>query len=114
MYAPRNHRWFGLLAMLGVLFSALALPQGAPVALASHTSNPNSVTIAGSLDGEIGCGGDWQPNCAAAHLAYDANDDVWQKSWTLPAGNYNYKAALNDSWDENYGLHAISGGAARG
>src|SRR5262249_6186958 len=27
-----------------------------------------------------------------------------------PAGSYNYKAVLNDSWNENYGLHAVPGG----
>ena len=31
--------------------------------------------------------------------------------FSLPAGSYEYKAALNDSWDENYGLHAQSNGA---
>ena len=38
-------------------------------------------------------------------------DDVWQGTWSLPAGSFEYKAALNDAWDENYGLHAASGGA---
>ncbi len=69
-----------------------------------------SVTIAGSLQTEAGCSGDWDPACAATHLAYDANDDVWQGSFALPAGSYAYKAAINDSWDENYGLHAQPGG----
>ena len=91
-----------------VLITGVITPQ--PV-LASHTPNPNSVTIAGSLQSELGCGGDWDPACAASHLTYDAFDDVWQKSWTLPAGGYEYKAALNDSWTENYGLHAAPGGA---
>ena len=79
--------------------------------LASHTPNPTSVTVAGSLDSEIGCPGDWQPDCAAAHLAYDASDDVWQGTLSPGAGSYEYKAALNNSWDENYGLHAAPGGA---
>src|SRR6266540_980057 len=109
MYRPRNHRWFTLLALAGVLISALALPLHTPSALASHTPNPSSVTIAGSLDSEIGCSGDWDPACAAAHLTYDAGYDVWQGSFTIPAGSYEYKAALNDSWDENYGLHAAPG-----
>jgi glycosidase len=82
-----------------------------PPSLANHTSNPSSVTVAGSLQSEIGCGGDWDPACAASHLTYDANDDVWQGTWTLPADNFEYKAALNDSWDENYGLHAQQNGA---
>jgi glucan 1,4-alpha-glucosidase len=71
---------------------------------------PSSVTIAGDLQSEAGCTGDWDPACAATHLAYDANDDVWQGTFTLPAGAYQYKAALNDSWDENYGLHATENG----
>ena len=110
MYRPRNHRWFTLLALAGVLISALALPLRTPSALA-NTPNPTSVTIAGSLQSEAGCSGEWQPDCAVTHLTYDAGDDVWQGSFTLPAGGYEYKAALNDSWDENYGLHAVSGGA---
>ena len=73
-------------------------------ASASHTPNPASVTIAGSLQSELGCPGDWQPDCAQTHLAYDASDDVWQKTFALPAGGYEYKAALNDSWTESYGL----------
>jgi glucoamylase len=82
-----------------------------PAATASHTPNPSSVTIAGSLQSELGCPGDWQPECAATHLTYDEGDDVWQASFAVPAGSFEYKAALDDSWDENYGLHAQAGGA---
>jgi hypothetical protein len=69
------------------------------------------VTIAGSLQSELGCPGDWQPDCAATHLTYDSADDIWQQTFNLPAGGYEYKAALNNAWDENYGLHAEPGGA---
>jgi glycosidase len=93
------------------LLASLAPTASAPAALASDTPAPTSVTIAGSLDSELGCPGDWQPDCAAAHLAYDASDDVWQGSFTPGAGSYEYKAALNDSWTENYGLHAQRDGA---
>jgi glycosidase len=82
-----------------------------PAAAANHTPAPSSVTIAGDLQHAIGCPGDWDPGCAASHLTYDANDDVWQGTFTVPAGNWNYKAALNDSWDENYGARAQPGGA---
>ena len=78
--------------------------------LASHTSNPTSVTIAGSLQSELGCPGDWQPECASTHVGYDAADDVWQGTFALPAGSFEYKAALNNSWDENYGANAQSNG----
>ncbi len=86
----------------------LALLASTPVAFA--TPNPTSVTIAGSLQSELGCPGDYQPDCVATHLTYDATDDVWQGTWTIPAGTYDYKAALNDSWDENYGANATLNG----
>src|SRR5689334_25062389 len=79
--------------------------------LASHTSNPTSVTIAGSLQQELGCPGDWQPECAATHLAYDAADGVWQGAFSVPAGSWEYKAALNGTWDENYGQNAAPNGS---
>ena len=93
---------------LGVALVVLAMLLPPAAALAA---DPTAVTIAGSLQSEIGCAGDWDPGCAASHLAYDATDDVWQGTWTLPAGAWEYKAALNNSWDENYGLHAESNGA---
>jgi glucan 1,4-alpha-glucosidase len=94
--------------LLASVAAALAL---LPAATASHTPNPSSVTIAGSLQSELGCPGDWQPDCATTHLTYDATDDVWQNTFSVPAGSYEYKAALNDSWNENYGLHAQPDGA---
>jgi glucoamylase len=94
-----------LIALAGV---ALVLP---PVAMGAATPNPTSVTIAGSLQSELGCPDDWQPDCATTHLSFDANDDVWQGTFTIPAAGYEYKAALNNSWVENYGLHAVSNGA---
>src|SRR5262245_8140444 len=91
-------------ALVMVLLGA-TVPIAAPVAHASHTPNPTAVTIAGSLQSEAGCPGDWDPACAATHLTYDADDDVWQGTFVLPAAGFEYKAALNDDWPENYGLH---------
>src|SRR5258705_13691960 len=82
-----------------------------PRAGVSATPNPTSVTIAGSLQSEAGCPGDWDPACATTHLAYDAGDDVWQGTFALPAGSYEDKAAINDAGDENYGLRAPLNGA---
>ena len=70
-----------------------------------------SVTVAGDLQSELGCPGDWQPDCALTNLTYDASDDVWQAVFDLPAGSWQYKAALNGTWDENYGANAAAGGA---
>jgi len=52
------------------------------VATADHTSDPLSVAIVGSLQTEIGCPGDWQPECAASELTYDAADGVWQATFS--------------------------------
>src|SRR5581483_8005458 len=82
-----------------------------PAAAANHTPAPTSVTVAGDLQSAAGCPGDWQPDCVPTHLTYDAGDGVWQGTVSLPAGDYQYKAALNNGWDENYGLHAAPGGA---
>ncbi len=82
----------------------------APDLFASDTPNPTSVTVAGSLQSELGCSGDWQPDCAATHLVFDAQDDVWQGTFSVPAGDYEYKAPVNDSWSENYGLNAVRDG----
>jgi len=104
---PRfRRRRIGLkgLTVGAAVIAATVVPLPAPPA--SGTPGPSSVTVAGSLQSELGCPDDWQPDCAITHLSYDPHDDVWQGTWTVPPGNWEYKAALNDSWDENYGLHA--------
>jgi glycosidase len=96
--------------LIGIVPGAAAAPHpagAAPAAApASHTPTPTSVTIAGSLQSEAGCPGDWDPACATTQLTSDANDEVWQGTWNLPAGNWEYKAALNNTWTENYGAGA--------
>ncbi|MEN6410858.1 MAG: alpha-amylase family glycosyl hydrolase, partial [Anaerolineaceae bacterium] len=100
-----------LLWNLLAIFSIFILCIPAVPAAAASTPDPTAVTIAGSLQSELGCAGDWDPACAATHLAYDAGDDIWQQMFNVPAGAWEYKAALNDSWTENYGLNAAPGGA---
>ncbi|HXD11766.1 MAG TPA: hypothetical protein VN653_17000, partial [Anaerolineales bacterium] len=99
---------FSVIRSLVTAISLVTMLMGAvrpmPV-LASHTPNPTSVTIAGDIQSELGCSGDWQPDCANTHLTFDAQDDVWQAAFSVPAGSYEYKAALNNGWDESYGLN---------
>ena len=82
-----------------LLTLALVLSGVSPALQAGHTPDPAAVTVAGSLQEELGCPGDWQPDCADTHLGFDADDDVWQGTFLVPAGNWEYKAPLNDSWD---------------
>jgi hypothetical protein len=99
---------FGLLSCDDAVQRSLA-PRDRP--WLDHTPDPTTVTVAGSLQSELGCSADWQPDCAATHLAFDAVDDVWQGTFAVPAGSWEYKAALDDSWDENYGANATENGA---
>lgn len=92
--------------LLSGLFCAIALP-----AFGADTSTPTAVNIPGSFQSHIGCPGDWQPECPASQLDFDAESDKWSGSFTLPAGNWEYKAALNNSWDENYGQGGQRNGA---
>jgi pullulanase-type alpha-1,6-glucosidase len=74
-------------------------------------TQPEHVTVAGSLNSEMGCLEDWQPACEKAQLTLDPTDQIWKGSFTtLPGGDYAYKAAINKSWDENYGAGGVSNG----
>lgn len=72
---------------------------------------PQTVSIPGSLQAAVGCSADWAPDCDKTQLLYSANSDVWMNSFTIPAGEFEYKVALNNSWDENYGGSADRDGA---
>ncbi len=109
MFNSRLHnpmfRFLSLVSILSLVLGSLSIPD---IGRAANLAAPTSVTIAGSLQSELSCPGDWQPDCAATHLSYDSSDDVWQGSWTVPMGNWEYKAALNDNWDVSYGLNGAN------
>jgi glycosidase len=70
----------------------------------------NTVTVPGDLNTEMGCAADWMPDCAAAHLTLDTGDGLWKGSFAIPAGTWQYKIAINDSWDVNYGAGGVPNG----
>ena len=84
-----------------------------PVTVTTAPPQPavGSVTVAGSLQSELGCPADWLPDCAATHLAFDSSDGKWHGTFTLPAGAYEWKVAIDDSWDVNYGAGGAAGGS---
>ena len=104
-------RGISIVVTASLLLSSFLWAAPAQPVIASDTPNPTSVTVAGSLQDELGCPGDWQPECASTHLEYNAEDDVWQGTFAPPEGTYEYKAALNGGWDENYGAGAAPGGS---
>src|SRR5205814_1711074 len=61
---------------------------------------------------ELGCPGDWMPDCRASELLDPDGDGVYTFTTTaIPAGSYEVKVAHNLSWDENYGAGGVPGGA---
>ncbi|MFN8265452.1 MAG: T9SS type A sorting domain-containing protein [Chitinophagaceae bacterium] len=76
---------------------------------------PNTVVIPGSFQSELGCtnawGGDWEPTCDATRLTYNVTSGMWEGTFNLPAGSWEYKVVINDSWGENYGMYGVPGGA---
>ena len=76
----------------------LVAAVGTPAAAADRT-----VALVGSLQGELGCPDDWQPACAETELAPTGTAGVYAADFTVPAGSYEYKVAIDDSWDEAYG-----------
>src|SRR4051794_25597674 len=97
--------------LIWLIACVLAVCAG-PVASRAQAAAPSAVTLAGSLQSELGCPGDWQADCAQTHLDPVAGSPgVWRKSFNVPAGSYDYKVAINNSWDENYGADGQPGGA---
>lgn len=92
-------------------FALLAADVATDPTAADNPATPSAVVIAGSLQSELGCAADWDPACAATGLTYDATDQVWQGTFAVPAGSYDYLGALNGSWVESYGLGGVLGGA---
>ena len=72
---------------------------------------PDFVSVPGTLGSEMGCPADWMPDCDQAQLILDVADEIWSKTYTLPAGPYAYKAAIDKTWDENYGVGGLRNGA---
>ena len=83
------------------------LALAGPAALAQA---PETVTLTGDFQAALGCAEDWQPACPDTALTFDEEDGLWQAEFELPAGDYNYKVALDESWDVNYGANATPDG----
>ena len=94
-------------AMTGPGFSVVSETRTVTV---GEAPQPDSVTVAGSLNQAMGCTNPWDPACSRAMMVLDPADKVWRLTVDLPEGQYEYKAALNGGWDENYG----AGGAFNG
>lgn len=118
----RNWLWLtliGAVALLGALMlmqrpmdvaEAAIGPESAESiqAVSAPAEDPSSVTLVGNLQEEISSCGVWTVDCAETHLT-EIGYGVWREVFTVPVGSWEYKMALNDSWDESYaGNHIIN------
>jgi len=71
-------------------------------AAAQEHSTPQSVSFPGTIGSALG-GADWAPDDPAVQATGEGLG-VWALVADLPAGEYEFKVAINGSWDENYGL----------
>ena len=113
-----NLKRFEHILMVLVVMAGSMIPLcAASVSAAGNTPDPQTVTIAGTLQSELGCEADWMPSCSRTFLTYDPEDDIWEGTFLVTLNNDQdkkgprYKAALNGTWDENYGKNAAAGGA---
>ncbi|MGN6218978.1 MAG: alpha-amylase family glycosyl hydrolase, partial [Microbacterium sp.] len=91
--------------LVASLAAAALIVTGGAVAVAPAAAAERTFALVGSLQSELGCSADWQPDCAATDLAATDTAGVYAAEFDVPAGSYEYKVAANDTWDESYGLN---------
>ncbi|GAA1466034.1 pullulanase-type alpha-1,6-glucosidase [Microbacterium thalassium] len=90
--------------MFAVLGALLVTAGATAVTPAPALAADRTFAVVGDLQDELGCPGDWQPDCSATELAPTSVDGVFAAEFEVPAGSWQYKVAVNDTWDESYGL----------
>lgn len=86
---------------LSALLAAVFVPLAAVAA-------PTTVTVVGDFQSEAGCASDNDPTCTATQLTLEASDGVWQKSFDVPAGTWQYKVAIDGALTETYPAAALT------
>lgn len=77
---------------------------------ARYAAAPGAVALAGNFGHRLGAE-DWAPAADQVQMAYSPVSQRWELTAQLPAGTYEYKVAIDRSWEENYGAFGISNGA---
>lgn len=60
------------------------------------------VNLPGSYQDKAGCGAAWDPACEATAMV-EGDDGMFTLTVDIPAGDYEFKVALNGDWGINYG-----------
>lgn len=104
MVVHRSKRLATLLPLFALLLSALPMQRAAAATVIA--------TAVGSFQNELGCqpsnlssDGDWNPPCDLTLMSDPDGDGTYTltvPAGKLPVGNYEYKVALNRTWDVSY------------
>jgi maltose-binding protein MalE len=76
-------------------------------AIASNTEG--MVNLPGSWQSAAGFACEWKPDCADTAMTL-GDDGLYTATFTIPAGDYEVKVALDGGWDTNYGKDGVAGG----
>lgn len=92
-----------------LLSSALVLTGAIAVTAAPAAAEERTFALVGTLQDELGCAGEWLPDCIQTELAPTDTAGVYAAEFTVPGGTFAYKVAVNDTWAESYGLNGGGG-----
>jgi maltose-binding protein MalE len=67
------------------------------------------VNLPGTFQDKAGCGATWDPACKSTALV-KGDDGLYKLTVQLPAGDYEYKVALDGAWTVNYGSDGAQDG----
>ena len=76
-------------------------------AIANDTTG--MVNVPGSWQVQVDPECDWNPACATTALTM-GDDGMYTGTFTIPAGDYEVKVAMDGGWDTNYGVDGVAGG----
>ena len=67
------------------------------------------VNLPGDYQQEAGCGGDWDPACPTTAME-EGDDGLYRLTIDIPAGEYEFKVAMDGAWTVNYGSDGAQDG----
>jgi maltose/maltodextrin transport system substrate-binding protein/arabinogalactan oligomer/maltooligosaccharide transport system substrate-binding protein len=72
-------------------------------------SPDDTLTVAGTMQQQLGCEENWAADCDATTLTYDEASGTWGGTFEIEPGAYEFSITLNGSWDVSFGVDGKSG-----
>lgn len=100
---------------LGFIFTGEKTPEEAykfaqeAIVAAIAFNTEGMVNLPGSWQKAAGFDCEWNPGCPETALK-KGDDGMFTGTFTIPAGDYEVKVALDGGWDTNYGADGVAGG----